>query len=470
MASGRSLSVTGPRRGLFAGEPHPGHMGWGRSGLAYPAGVTDEAEVTRNPLGKFVVVAVVLAAFGPYLIGGLRWEQVAIYGLLLLALPLTWPRARATPLAVRIFATWMVYALVALIGAVAPSGAASIFPRGAALAGIDNVMGPLAVMLLVWATVRADAASGLLRTASKLMAMAMAINGVLAVVMTRIDLGFYLRRFWATAGDQVTVAENAAALGRVTGVFNQPAEAGLAYGVAGLAACYVWQERPRRLYLVLIPIIIGGLLSVSKVFILVGLPLILWHIWRARASHGRIALLTVGAATFLGIAQSGYATQWVGLDYLGRLLRPSDQGWLSFYTAGRIGDHATLATVVGEVIRLDPWFGLGAGGLRVPYDNGWVEAFVTAGTVGVVCYTLVLLLLWRTARAINDPARRRLLYGLTVLAVAGSMGVPALTANRAATLLWVLIALSASAQLAHLSARPNYLATQPVVLVPDSLT
>ena len=224
-------------------------------------------------MGKFAVVAVVLAAFGPYIIGGLRTEQVVVYGLLMLALPLAWPRVRTTPLAALIFVTWFAYALVAVIGAVAPTGYASIFERGSVLSGVDNVVGPLAVMLLVWGTVRPAAASGLLNTASRLIAVAMAVNGILAIAMTRVDLAPYLRRFWAVGSDGFTVAANAATLGRVSGVFNQPAEAGLAYGIAGLAACYVWRERPGRLYLVLIPIILGGLLSVSKVFIFGGLPM-----------------------------------------------------------------------------------------------------------------------------------------------------------------------------------------------------
>jgi len=400
-------------------------------------------------MGKFAVVAVVLAAFGPYIISGLRTEQIVIYGLLMLALPLAWPRVpvRTTPLAALIFVTWFAYALVAVIGAVAPTGYASIFERGSVLSGVDNVVGPLAVMLLVWGTVRPAAASGLLNTASRLIAVAMAVNGILAIAMTRVDLAPYLRQFWAAGSDGFTVAANAATMGRVSGVFNQPAEAGLAYGIAGLAACYVWRERPGRLYLVLIPIILGGLLSVSKVFIFGGLPLILWHIWRARAGHGRLALLLVSATTFFGIAQSGYATQWAGLDVLGRILRPPDQNWLSFYTAGRVGDHATLTSVIGEIGRLNPWFGVGAGGLSVAYDNGWVEAFVVAGLVGVVCYTLVLVWVWRIARGIDDHARRHLLYGLLVLTIGGSIGIPVLDANRSATLLWVLIALSASTQL-----------------------
>ena len=105
-------------------------------------------------MGKFVVIAVVLSAFGPYVFGGFRTEQLVIYGLSLLLLPLVWPRLQFSSTAALTFATWLVYALAAILGAIAPSGYVSTFQRGPALAGVDNVAGPLAVMLLVWGTVR----------------------------------------------------------------------------------------------------------------------------------------------------------------------------------------------------------------------------------------------------------------------------------------------------------------------------
>lgn len=400
--------------------------------------------MTRNPVGSLVIVAVLLAAFGPYLIRGLRTEQAAIYSLSVFALPLAWPRVRVTPLATLIFGTWFVYALVAVVGVVLPVQLASIYPRGAVLAGIDNVTLPLAIMLLVWATVRPAAAAGLLATAARLIAVGMAVNGVIALAMTQVDLAPYLRRFWATAGAQVTVAENGISSGRYSGIFNQPAEAGLAYGIAGLAACYVWHKRPAMLYLVLVPIILGGILSVSKVFVLGGLPIILWHIWRTNAGHKRIVVVTLGVATFLGIAQSSYVSQWSGLGFLNRLLNPAGQNWIQLYTAGRIGGGSSLIPVVDEVTRINPWFGLGAAGLSTAYDNGLVEAFVVCGVIGVACYSLTLVWLWRLSKRIADKGQGLLMFELVILIVGTSVGISVFTANRASTMLWVLIALSAS--------------------------
>lgn len=394
------------------------------------------------------MATVVLAAFGPYVFGGLRTEQLAIYGLLItLGLALA-PTTRMTSLrglaAWRLLTTWALLLTIAAASSIGILWTTPRWPQGDLLSGLDNLTGPVAVMLLVWLTVDPRTAQDRLVLAARWVALAVAGNGVLALAMTQVDLAWLLRPFWA-AGMGQTTAQLAATLGRVSGLFNQPAEAGVAYGLAGLCAWYVWRDRPARLYLVLVPIVLGGLVSVSKIFVLGGLPLILWLVWRSRRGGARFGLLFVTAAVGLGLVQSGYAAQWTGLDYLTRLISPGDEQAITFFSAGRFGEGSTLTRVVGEVARINVVRGVGVEGLRVPYDNGWVEAFVVAGLCGVVLYTLTLLWLWRAGRTDPDPARRTFMTAVAVLAAGSSLGVPALTANRASTLLWLIIAVAVAA-------------------------
>jgi hypothetical protein len=396
-------------------------------------------------LGRFTAALLVVASFGPYVVGGLRTEQLAFYGLLgtIGFVRLAWlavPRLPSRALLLLVY--WITYLAIAVIVSIGPPPPARWLP-GSLLAGVDNLAGPIAVLLVVWSTVSTAGAQRTLELAAKLTAWLMAANGVLAVVMTRVDLSAVLRPFWASSGADGTVAANAAGLGRYCGVFNQPAEAGLAYGLAGLCAWYVWRDKPKRMYLLLIPIVLGGLISVSKIFILGGLPLILWLVWRNRKTGARISLLFITAGLVLGLAQSGFADQWSGLQYLTRLLSPPDNGSaLGFLTAGRLGSGSSLAGVFSEVHRVSPWWGFGAPGLQVAYDNGWTEAYVVAGVAGLVLYTLILLVLWRIGRADPDRERRTLVTCVAILAAGGSLGVPALTANRASTLLWLIVALA----------------------------
>ena len=86
----------------------------------------------------------------------------------------------------------------------------------------------------------------LLRIVSWIVVCGMAVNGLVAVLASyvgaaRIPL---LRLFWA-AGGGVTVAELAAGNGRFSGVFNQPAEAGVAYSLAAFCLVFLMRSGAR---------------------------------------------------------------------------------------------------------------------------------------------------------------------------------------------------------------------------------
>lgn len=93
---------------------------------------------------------------------------------------------------------------------------------------------------------------------------------------------------------------------------------------------------------------------------------------------------------------------------------------------------------------------------------GLIEAFVMAGAVGAVCYLVTLGLLWRVPRGTEQRARS-LGYGLALIATLASAGLPALTANRAGTILWMIaatLALHASQPPQQATGREPHFATQ----------
>jgi hypothetical protein len=175
-------------------------------------------------------------------------------------------------------------------------------------------------------------------------------------------------------------------------------------------------------------ITVGGILAVSKIFLLIGLPVGLWQI-----------LLV------LGEIRSGLTPEWTGAKVLLRLLPSNNQEILDLYTAGRLGDDSTLAVVTEAVLHGSPIVGYGAGGLRVPYDNGLVEALVVGGVVGAALFTAVLITLatawWRARRRDGTRETTRLSGGLVAVVVGGAVGVPSLTVNRCSTVVWLLLAL-----------------------------
>ena len=386
------------------------------------------------------LVGLVLAAFAPYTpVPGLRYEQVAVYGLCGLGLlRLRWLRSTVDGTGALVVVCMVALAAIGAVGVVAPPRNLSGMPSGGAFAGLDNLLLPPAVIITTW-TFTVDGRAVLRAVCVAVVGAALA-NAALAVVSLGHDLTPFLSAFWDNDAAHQAVAERAGGLGRYTGIVNQPAEAGELYSVALLAAVHLLRDRIGWLALTGTALTVGGVLTVSKIFLLIGLPVALWQALVDRRAAGRrfLAAATVGIGAW-AVVRLGVLPKWIGADFLTRLLDPTSGGRsaVDLYTAGRFGERSTLSTAVNAVLQSSPWFGFGAQGLAVPYDNGWVEAFVVAGACGAVLYTGVLALLvvawWRR--------RSRFAGGLVLVLAGASLGLPALTANRVATLVWVLLTL-----------------------------
>lgn len=394
-----------------------------------------------TPSHRLLVLIIGIAVFGPYVVGGIRTEQLVIYLLLVALVPATFLRFRPQG-TLRFLVPWVAYILVGLVAVIFPLSKAAPFGPGGLLAGLDNVLLPLAIMLLIWSVVADFEARELLILVAKVLAWGMAINGLIAMVMIHVDLTSVLRPFW-TATDVVqgsTVAERAATLGRFSGIFNQPAEAGYLYGIAGIVAILVYRHRALLLSAILIAITIGGLLSVSKVFILGALPfVILYWLWAFRR---RIMVPITAGVALLAILSSPLITAWAGLGYLTRLINPfGDEGVIGFYTAGRIADGSMMMKVIEAAIVFNPFVGVGAGGWRVEYDSVIAEALVTTGIIGLALHLLVLVALFTLPFGLINWHERVFTFFFALITAGAGLGFTPLTANRTATFAWMLIAL-----------------------------
>ena len=404
-----------------------------------------------------VILAVIAASFGPYTpLPGVRTEQLAVYGVFAVGLlRAQWMRVRLAATALALAVLLLFQVLLILVGAVAPTSGVPAFGPGNVMAGLDNAVLPLAALAAVHMFVDIRDARPLLRKVCRMIVCVACANALLAVWSIDHDLSPLLATFWDNDATRQSVSERAVQLGRYSGIFNQPAEAGEFYGLALIAAVYRYRDEAWKLATTCALVTVGGLLTVSKVFILVGLPVGAWQLLRTcRRRPAQVATL---AAVVMAIAVSsaaGLVPRWKGSEYLLRLLRPSDSdgGYLDLYTAGRFGDHSTLQAVVSELLGSSPWFGFGAGGVAVAYDNGWVEALAVGGLVGAATYTAILAVLaiaWTMRRAHeNDAWLSRFQGGLVLIMIGASVGLPALTANRVATIVWILVGLLSLAELA----------------------
>ncbi|MDG9675554.1 hypothetical protein [Micromonospora sp. DH14] len=391
------------------------------------------------------VLLLVIAAFGPYVVSGVRTEQLAVFAIAGIALLARARQLSATPLAA-LLAGYVSFAAVAAIG---PAEQLSGHGAVGFWAGLDNLALPLAALTAgsLIAAGQVDRAR-LIRIVAGALLILLAANSVASYV-SLMNPGQYdhVLSMWWSGASEITTAERAATMGRYSGIFNQPAEAGVMYSIGIVAAAYLLRRRLILFATAGVTLTLGGLLTASKVFLLVGLPIALWQTWAGSTWRTRtgtvIAVAGVLAAFDYQTRQSGSP---IGGVLLGTWLHPGErsQSLLSLYTAGRFGEQSVLADIASIVLKYSPFAGFGLDGMRVPYDSTWVEALVMAGVIGLVLQALIIAVLvwsWLRVRRWADPAAVRFGAGLVAIVVAGSTGLTVTTGNRIATVVWLLVAL-----------------------------
>ncbi len=433
--------------------------------------ITDTDRSTTPQWVRWWVVVTVACIFGPYLVSGIRTEQAALYG-----------SAAVAPLVVRgpwhwlrpgwfVMVPWSLYVAVAAIASFAVDSRMPV-AAGSLVAGLDNALLPLATLTVTACWLQLAPARELIRLASWVMVGALSLNSVVAVLSSYVGLDRLplLDWFWSAAGAGESVAELAATNGRFSGVFNQPAEAGVAYCLAAFCLVHLvnaGQAGSRATWLPCwVLVMLGGLMTQSKIFMVGGLAITVVLVLLGR--RDRLLLAASAFVTVVGsivVGTRGWLGDWGTAGTLGWYAASIDAGdsWIYTMSSGRFGAGAgggasVPVTKDGEtviepggllelgklVLDEHPLFGVGARGLSVSYDSTWIEAIIVAGGVGAVLVLLVhaaLAVQWLRLRS-SLPRDERLLAAAVVLLVAGSsLGMPSLTGNREGSMLWIMLGL-----------------------------
>jgi len=398
-----------------------------------------------------VVTLIALSIFGPYLIGGIRTEQFVVYGLAAGFVPfLFWKASRVTAALGVVIGAWVTLIAIALIGWSLPPPNDTPYASGSPFANLDNLVLPLSCILLTLLTVPPGDHIRAARRVAAIVVVGMSINAVIEAIQLRVSLDHFLSRWWA--GHELTgstTAERAETLGRFTGIVGQPVVAGLLYSVALVAAVYLLRRRPVRLAAVGLLLAVGGLLTVSKAFFLLGVPIAGWQILRTTEKRlGRIVSLSLTAfAAATAAAWTGWLDEWSGEDLLLMLLPNSRHADLEFYLGSRFGETSSTQPIIGAVLSGSPLSGFGAPGLAIYTDTAWVQVLTLTGLLGGAVFVVGLAAVavghWHRRHALAN-AERAFFDAVVLIALLGCLATPALTANRLSVVLWVLLTLALS--------------------------
>lgn len=380
-----------------------------------------------------------LASFGPYILPelGLRTEQIIVYPLAILA-GLRLSRGGFPRSAFLVGLAWLcLFSVVAIGGLFACGSDNGHVPNcwSNYLAGLDNFALPFAVGIVALYWLRRWGRREVLYSVSAWYTLLLSANAVL-IIASLVNEMSWLTLFWSP-NPSPSVAQRAAELGRSSGVFNQPLEAGVAYSL-GLLLLVYRSDQTRSLQIALISalLLIGGVVSSSKIFLLLGVPTALAYFLYAQRPHFKYVVggVILGAGGLWLMVSN--VIGWVGPEYLRALFLEHGGGHSLLYqfSGGRYGELGTLQHVVDRVLTEAPVLGFGAPGIPVAYDSAYVQALIVGGIVGLLLYILALTVLaarWLRVRNTLLRPERGLTFAAMLLAVAAGVGGPTLTANRA---------------------------------------
>ncbi len=383
-------------------------------------------------------IVLIASAFLPYLPGGLRPEHVVFTALALAG-------GTAFALGRNRLPTVVLLSALCLGASLVPLAVNSaILPTAGADASIVGSFIRLLLPVFICVGIAATMGTGAhaTRDIARAIVLVAAPVGLVSGVSAITDVSGWLGP-WVRGGDESVWAQ-AFAVGRFTGIFNQPLEAGVFFSVALLAAIYLLADRPRhrmRILLAVVCILIGGMLSLSKNFIVLGLGISLVMAIRLRVISIPGALLMLGG----GLTAIVVAIWRLNEAYVTSLLDLLDSGGLVLaLTAGRFGgDDTDVGQLFAALQERQHWvsgFGLGA---HLPLDNGYLEYFYQGGAFALAGFLAWIALLGGAAALSARSAERALLHALMLFVIVASLGGPVITANRANVALLALVVTAA---------------------------
>ncbi len=211
--------------------------------------------------------------------------------------------------------------------------------------------------------------------------------------------------------------------GRHTGVFTQVFEAGTAYVLALLFFFDRLRDQyPMRQLAVAVVLILGGLMTGSKVFVFGSSLLLICYYIRHPLPSTAVFWLLCAFTIFVYI--NNFELPW---QYRRLLVDFDFSKAIDVFTSGRFSENSSILNGFAEVNKLNWFSGLGFGYIR-DSDFSLYEVFAISGALGIFLYIVYFLNL--LAMLMECKVSYLFVLNFIVLVIMGSIAGPLLTANK----------------------------------------
>jgi len=399
-----------------------------------------------------LIFLILLSSFGPYIYPskGIRLEHIIIYSFLIIICLTNSIRIKKNS-----NLGFLLFTLVTII--IIPFFSYALLDKSIsnnlAISQFENYFQPLSIFLICISTLHASnyyKIKECLDFVIKIFVIFMAIHTMFILIATQLFPDSLVLNFftgqrviteltWETSMNASELAQSA---GRYSGVFTQVFEAGYAYALALISWAYLVNNNfpsMKYKYVALLLICIGGIMTYSKVFLVLGLLSFVVII------RNTLLLRYLSVFFLLGIVTSLFNLEIFskGFIYLTRLIF-IEEGYSVFdiYTSGRFVSDSNIWIGMWDVILNSPFYGYGYGSIQTS-DFSLYEVISLGGLIGVLANLFLFFILFFINAKIKDRAIKRYYFYILLVTILSSLAAPVITANRVSVVFWILTSLIA---------------------------
>jgi len=391
-----------------------------------------------------------ISMFGWYVVPsiGIRLEHLVIYSLLVFLSVTNNLSLKNDAVIFLIVTCLLVNVFVPLIGFCLYD---KVLTSTLAISQFENYSQMLSIVLIVFSSFRAsdyNQVKGYFHYLIKVFIILMALHTFISIGM----LLFPTFNFWnAFTGNSfitelptevnMTAAQLARSAGRSSGIFTQIFEAGYAYAIALVSWVYLYNALSKFIKfqnIVLYLIIIGGFISYSKVFLVLGLVSFVFLANKTFLLKVVSVLFICLFVPFLLNIEIGVFNK--GLIYFKRLIFiDSGHSLIDVYTSGRFSDESIILKNMGDIFLNSPLIGYGYGSIKTS-DFSLYEVLSLGGVVGILMYFILFLLLFFSCFLIKDRDIKKYYFCIVGITLVSSLSAPVISANRVSVIFWIISA------------------------------
>ena len=393
------------------------------------------------------VFLILLSSFGPYVFPsfGVRSEHIVIYFCLVFFLLSNSIRIKKNTNIFILLSVLLLFIITPIVGGVFLDRAIS---KVLIVSQFENYIQPLSIILLCISILGSYCYNEIkeyFHFILKVFVILMSVHTVFIIVVQEFQAFEFLRMFtgsrlvtgyaYSTVG--VNAAEVAAMGGRYSGVFTQVFEAGYAYSIALISYGYLLNNNYHLIKykkVTLSLLLIGGLVTYSKVFLILGVFFFILITKKALLWRYLLYIVPIFLITDLLFSIEIFSK---GIVYLERLVFIGENHSIfDIYTSGRFSEDSIIWINMQDVILNSPVFGFGYGSIQTS-DFSLNEVITLGGLIGILTYLLLFLVLIFINAKIKDRTIQQYYIYILVITILASMSAPVITANRISVVFWI---------------------------------